>query len=90
MQHVQVAVARQLSLEWQAYVVRSHALRKVFVSVKGFYFQASSSFAATQIQAVSPLDAHCHRSLAKASLYPPWCRLTHRSRRQSPAHRRRR
>lgn len=39
--HAQVAVARQLSLEWQAYVVRSHALRKVFVSVKGFYFQVS-------------------------------------------------
>ena len=34
-----MAIARQLALEWQAYVVRAHALRKVFVSVKGFYFQ---------------------------------------------------
>ena len=27
-------------MEFQAYIVRTHALRKVFVSVKGFYFQA--------------------------------------------------
>ena len=32
--------ARRLSLEWQAYIGRTHALRKVFASVKGFYFQA--------------------------------------------------
>ena len=32
--------ARRLALEWQAYVVRTHALRKVFVSIKGFYYQA--------------------------------------------------
>lgn len=30
-----VALARRLALEWQAWVVRAHALRKVFVSVKG-------------------------------------------------------
>lgn len=29
----------RLSLEWQAFVTRTHALRKVFVSVKGIYFQ---------------------------------------------------
>lgn len=35
-----VGLARRLALEWQAFVARSHSLRKVFVSVKGFYFQA--------------------------------------------------
>lgn len=35
-----VHTARRLALEWQAYVVRSSALRRVFVSVKGYYFQA--------------------------------------------------
>ena len=32
--------ARRLALEWQAWVVRTSALRRAFVSVKGFYFQA--------------------------------------------------
>ncbi|KAJ0260947.1 Pescadillo [Hirschfeldia incana] len=31
---------RKLSHEWQAYISRTHALRKVFVSVKGIYYQA--------------------------------------------------
>lgn len=31
---------RRLSLEWQYYVARSHSLAKVFVSIKGVYFQA--------------------------------------------------
>ncbi|CAH2058472.1 unnamed protein product [Thlaspi arvense] len=31
---------RRLSHEWQAYISRNHALRKVFVSVKGIYYQA--------------------------------------------------
>jgi pescadillo protein len=35
-----VAVSRRLALEWQAWVVRTAALRRTFVSVKGFYFQA--------------------------------------------------
>ena len=30
----------RLTREWQAYVTRTHALRKVFVSVKGIYYQA--------------------------------------------------
>lgn len=30
-----VALARRLALEWQAWVVRAHALRKTFISVKG-------------------------------------------------------
>ena len=34
------ALARRLALEFQAYVVRTHELRKVFISVKGIYFQA--------------------------------------------------
>jgi hypothetical protein len=34
-----VTLARRLALEWGAWVVRAHALRKVFVSVKGIYFQ---------------------------------------------------
>lgn len=35
-----VQLARRLALEWQAYIVASHTLRKSFVSVKGFYYQA--------------------------------------------------
>ncbi|KAJ4834192.1 hypothetical protein Tsubulata_018884 [Turnera subulata] len=31
---------RRLSHEWQAYVARTHKLRKVFISVKGIYYQA--------------------------------------------------
>lgn len=31
---------RRLSHEWQAYISRCHKLRKVFVSVKGIYYQA--------------------------------------------------
>eukprot|EP00877_Chromochloris_zofingiensis_P002990 jgi/Chrzof1/12692/Cz07g04070.t1 len=31
---------KRLVMEWQAYVARTNALRKVFVSVKGFYYQA--------------------------------------------------
>lgn len=27
-------------MEFNAYVVRTHALRRVFVSIKGFYYQA--------------------------------------------------
>lgn len=30
----------RLSLQWQAYCIRVRALRKVFVSVKGVYYQA--------------------------------------------------
>ena len=37
---VHLQTSRRLALEWQAWVVRAHALRRVFVSVKGFYFQA--------------------------------------------------
>jgi len=35
-----VQLSRRLALEWQAYVVASHTLRKSFVSLKGFYYQA--------------------------------------------------
>nr|CAL90975.1 pescadillo-like protein [Zinnia elegans] len=31
---------RGLSLEWQAYISRTHKLRKTFISVKGIYYQA--------------------------------------------------
>ena len=48
-----VATARRLAMEFEAYVVRAHALRKVFVSVKGFYYQAD-----IQGQAVTWLVPH--------------------------------
>ncbi|CAN6444855.1 unnamed protein product [Victoria cruziana] len=31
---------RRLSQEWQAYISRTHSLRKTFISVKGIYYQA--------------------------------------------------
>jgi len=37
---VRTAAATRLVREWQYYIARSHALRKVFFSVKGVYFQA--------------------------------------------------
>jgi pescadillo len=33
-------ISRRLVLEWQALTCRMHALRKAFISVKGFYLQA--------------------------------------------------
>jgi hypothetical protein len=36
-----IDLARRLMLEFSAWVVRAHALRKVFVSVKGIYFQVT-------------------------------------------------
>ncbi|CAE6451279.1 unnamed protein product, partial [Rhizoctonia solani] len=35
-----IANCTRLSAEWQLYVMRTHALRKVFLSIKGVYFQA--------------------------------------------------
>ncbi|CAE6462861.1 unnamed protein product [Rhizoctonia solani] len=35
-----IANCTRLSAEWQLYVMRTHALRKVFLSIKGIYFQA--------------------------------------------------
>ena len=63
-----VANARRLSMEFQAYVVRAHALRKVFVSVKGFYYQAD-----IQGQAVTWLVPH---NLAQVSNQMQLCSLT--------------
>jgi hypothetical protein len=34
-----VEKCRRLALEWQAFVARTGALRKTFISVKGFYYQ---------------------------------------------------
>ena len=36
-----VQLARRLSMEFNAFVVRTNALRKVFVSIKGFYYQVN-------------------------------------------------
>ncbi|GMH37426.1 hypothetical protein BSKO_05299 [Bryopsis sp. KO-2023] len=35
-----VVSAKRLAMEFDAYVVKTHSLRKVFVSVRGFYYQA--------------------------------------------------
>ena len=35
-----VQISRRLALEWQAYIVKTSSLRKVFIAVKGFYYQA--------------------------------------------------
>lgn len=43
-------MSRRLALEWQAFVVRSHSLRKVFVSVKGFFFQVRWATAAAVLR----------------------------------------
>ncbi|KAK8921145.1 hypothetical protein KSP39_PZI020749 [Platanthera zijinensis] len=42
-EHIQVDRihnCRRLSHEWQAYIARTHCLRKTFISVKGIYYQA--------------------------------------------------
>ena len=36
-----VAASKNLATEWAAWCARSHSLRKAFISVKGYYFQAS-------------------------------------------------
>jgi pescadillo len=35
-----IASCAKLAAEWQLYVIQSHALRKVFLSIKGVYYQA--------------------------------------------------
>ncbi|GAA5846433.1 hypothetical protein JCM9279_001374 [Rhodotorula babjevae] len=35
-----IANCNRLAAEWQLYVMRTHSLRKVFLSIKGIYFQA--------------------------------------------------
>jgi hypothetical protein len=37
-----VARCRRLALEWQAYCARTAALRKAFISVKGFFYQVGA------------------------------------------------
>lgn len=68
-----VATSRRLALEWQAWVVRTSALRRTFVSVKGFYFQADVMgqpvtwlvpHATSQVCCVLPLPLH-HLSLPR-------------------------
>jgi pescadillo protein len=34
-----VHTSRRIALEWQAFCVRTSAIQKAFISVKGFYFQ---------------------------------------------------
>ena len=36
-----VAASKALATEWAAWCARSHSLRRAFISVKGYYFQAS-------------------------------------------------
>ena len=40
-----VQTSRRLVLEWQALVCRAAALRKAFISVKGFYLQVCTAVA---------------------------------------------
>ena len=61
--------AKRLSMEFQAYVVRAHALRKVFVSVKGFYYQAD-----IQGQAVTWLVPH-NLAQVRCHLAPHNCQV---------------
>ena len=35
-----IANCSKLAAEWQLYVMRTHSLKKVFLSIKGIYFQA--------------------------------------------------
>lgn len=35
-----IANCSRLAVEWQLYVMHSHSLRKVFLSIKGIYYQA--------------------------------------------------
>lgn len=39
----------RLSHEWQAYISRSYKLRKVFISVKGIYYQVCMRFSIDEL-----------------------------------------
>uniref|UniRef100_A0A061RK94 Pescadillo n=1 Tax=Tetraselmis sp. GSL018 TaxID=582737 RepID=A0A061RK94_9CHLO len=80
----QVELSRRLALEWQAWVVRTNSLRKVFVAVRGYYFQvrgdgadrhvdhAAPRLAAPRHRRRLPRDAHLPRVLPRP---PPLCQL---------------
>lgn len=61
-----VATSRRLALEWQAYVVRTNSLRKTFVSVKGFYYQAD-----VQGQTITWLVPHQLAQVLRPPPFPP-------------------
>ncbi len=77
------AAARALSLEWQAWVARSHALRKCFISVKGYYFQADVAgtpvtwLVPHALSQVVPPDVDCRVMLTFLELGATLLRFVH-------------
>eukprot|EP00191_Tetraselmis_sp_GSL018_P022306 CAMPEP_0177627754 /NCGR_PEP_ID=MMETSP0419_2-20121207/31372_1 /TAXON_ID=582737 /ORGANISM="Tetraselmis sp., Strain GSL018" /LENGTH=356 /DNA_ID=CAMNT_0019128929 /DNA_START=19 /DNA_END=1087 /DNA_ORIENTATION=- len=52
----QVELSRRLALEWQAWVVRTNSLRKVFVAVRGYYFQVRGDGADRHVDHAAPVS----------------------------------
>ena len=52
-----VELCRKLSIEFMHFVIESRALRKVFCSIKGYYFQANIKVRAVCRQCRSKIDA---------------------------------
>lgn len=55
---------RRLSHEWQAYISRTHKLRKTFISVKGIYYQVCTRFSIEELLGVSWISYHSDFILA--------------------------
>jgi len=70
-----VETARRLATEWAAYCARSGALRRVFVSVKGYYYQAEvmgqvvTWLQPHALQQVLPDDVDCRVLLTFQEFY---------------------
>jgi len=78
-----VTTARQLALEFQAYCVKAHALRRAFISVKGYYFQAEimgqqiTWIAPHQLAQILPDDVDYRVMVSFVEFYQTFLKFTH-------------
>lgn len=60
-----VATSRRIVLEWQAFCVRTSAIRKAFISVKGYYFQVRCCPVLTPSSNFNSRQANCEPAHSK-------------------------